>query len=145
MEAELSEFSFFLLKEKVIKQPVHDDLIKKFINFRTAKMLGLPDIVSIVCFKTGIEIQRIKEKNRKREIVEARQIAMWMMNSYTRLSLSAIGAYFESEGHKFDHATVLHAIKTVNNLRETDKDFREKFESVHSEIELFKNSEINNG
>lgn len=136
MEAELTEFCTFLSDQKIIKKTVnHDDIIRKFIKLHTDKRLGLTEIVDIVSIETRISVETMKIKNRKREIVEARQIAMWMLNQFTKLSLESIGGYFENESHVFDHATVLHAIRTVNNLRETDKYFREKFEKIKFEIE----------
>ena len=51
--------------------------------------------------------------------MQARQLSMFFARKYTKLPLSIIGAYC---GNK-DHATVLHACKTVANLAETDKQF----------------------
>lgn len=137
MKQELTEFCEYLLEKKVIKKTVNqEDIIKKFIKLHTDKLLGFTDIVKIVSLETGVTIEAIKIKTRKREIVEARQIAMWMLKRHTKLSLEAIGEYFENDHeHVFDHATVLHAIRTVNNLRETNKDFRDKFETVKLAVE----------
>ncbi len=71
-------------------------------------------------------VSDFREKTRKREVVEARQIAMYFYKKRTRLSLAQIGMQL---GNK-DHATVLHACKTVKNLSESDKDFATKFEDV---------------
>ena len=59
-------------------------------------------------------------KTHKHEIVLARQVSMYFMRQYTGLSLEGIGRYFSR-----DHATVLHAFRTVNNLRDTDRHFRD--------------------
>ena len=139
MKEHLNEFCTFLSDQKIIKKTVnHDDIIRKFIKLHTDKRLGLTEIVDIVSIETRISVETMKIRTRKRKIVEARQIAMWMLNQFTKLSLESIGGYFESEGHKFDHATVLHAIKTVNNLRQTDKELREKFERIKSAVEYLK-------
>ena len=61
----------------------------------------------------------VKIKTRK-NIVQARQLAMYFSKQLTKSSLANIGAQC---GEK-DHATVLHACKTVNNLSDTDKTFR---------------------
>lgn len=137
MKQELTEFCTYLSDNKVIDNTVNqNDIIKKFIKLHTDKRFGLTDIVQIVSLETGIPIELMKQKNRKREIVESRQIAMWMLNKYTKLSLAAIGEYFENEiKHVFDHATVSHAIKTVNDLMETNKLFRLKVERIQESIE----------
>lgn len=63
-------------------------------------------------------------KCRKREVVEAHQIMMWLCCRYTRLSLSTIGGNIRGK----DHATVLHAKKTINDLIETSKKMRDSIE-----------------
>ena len=60
-------------------------------------------------------------KTRKREIVQARQIAMYLGRSLTKTSLAAIGAQIGGK----DHATVLHACNTVSDLIETDRNFKQ--------------------
>ena len=59
----------------------------------------------------------VSKKNRKREYVQTRQIAMFLSKSLTKESLANIG---RNIGDK-DHATVLHACKTIKNLIDTDK------------------------
>jgi chromosomal replication initiator protein len=71
----------------------------------------------------GIPANIIQAKTRKRDVVEARQVAMYLAKRNTKESLSAIG---RNIGGK-DHATVVHACKTVDNLLETNRDFREKW------------------
>ena len=65
-------------------------------------------------------IESIQSRTRKREIVQARQLTMYYAKKLTKSSLAIIGLQC---GNK-DHATVLHACKTVANLAETDKQFR---------------------
>ena len=74
--------------------------------------------------KSGVRLFRspnrnVKIKTRKRQVVQARQIAMYFAKNMTKSSLSSIGAHCGK-----DHATVLHACRTVNNLIETDKKFK---------------------
>lgn len=140
MKEQLEEFCTFLTEKKVIKKTVdQEDIIRKFIKLHTDRRFGLTDIVQIVSLETGVPLISMKQKTRKREIVESRQIAMWMLKRYTKLSLEAIGSYFENENeHIFDHSTVLHACKTVNDLKETNRDFREKFEKAKKAVEKSK-------
>lgn len=69
----------------------------------------------------GLSIEELKVQGKKREFVVPRQIGMWWLKNNTKKSLREIGEVFEK-----DHATALWAIKTVNNLIETDKEFVEK-------------------
>lgn len=59
---------------------------------------------------------------RQRELVEARQISMYFIKKYTLMSLASIGAlYKDKNGKKKDHATVLHAVRTISGYLENDK------------------------
>lgn len=59
--------------------------------------------------------QVIKSRCRKREYVLVRQFAEYFMRKSTTMSLEAIGSHFNH-----DHATVLHSIRTVNDLIEVN-------------------------
>lgn len=94
--------------------------------------LPLP-IDEIISEAFGVSIDWMKTQSRKRIGVEARQMAMWWRERNTSDSLADIGNMYGGR----DHATVLHAKKTVNNLMETDKIFRAKAEKVLLMIEQF--------
>lgn len=72
----------------------------------------------------------IQQKTRKREIVQARQMAMFFSKDLTKLSLALIGSLL---GNK-DHSTCLHGIKTVNNLIDTDKQFKIDYDEIAKRI-----------
>jgi chromosomal replication initiator protein len=65
-----------------------------------------------------VRIPDLKGKSRLREIVLPRQTAMYLAKELTNLSLKSIGYHFGGR----DHSTVIHAIQTVNDLMDTDKD-----------------------
>jgi chromosomal replication initiator protein len=85
-----------------------------------------------VCEFFNIPVDMINSKTRKREIVQARQLSMYFSKKHTKSSLASIGLHC---GNK-DHATVLHACRTVNNLVETDKQFRQFVEELDKRIKL---------
>lgn len=78
------------------------------------------EIIEVVAHYFELPSEVLHMKTRKREIVQARQIAMYLSKEKTKLSLSEIGRLI---GNK-DHATVLHAKRTVSNLCDTDKRFK---------------------
>ena len=78
-------------------------------------------VQKVVCDYFNITRDDLLSKTRKRQIVQARQIAMYMSRSLINCSLSTIGAEIGGK----DHATVLHACSTVNDLMTTDKTFRQ--------------------
>ena len=65
----------------------------------------------------GITAVDMKSKKRQNEIVEARQIAMYVMRETTQLSQKAIGAEFGGR----DHTTVLHSVSSVKDLMAKDQ------------------------
>lgn len=71
----------------------------------------------------GLDREMVFEKKtRKREVVFARQLIMSFYKKYTKMSLKSIGQEFrgESPGKVKDHTTVIHSIRLVKNLCETD-------------------------
>jgi chromosomal replication initiator protein len=84
-----------------------------------------------VCKYFDLEMEVIHSKSKKQEISQARQIAMYLSRKYTDKSYSNIG---EMIG-KRDHATVLHACKTVGNWIETDKKFRTCIQEIEQLIQ----------
>jgi hypothetical protein len=86
---------------------------------------GKKDIDDVVSEVFEINKKKMYTRTRKREVVNARQVAMWFQEKYTNQSLSAIAMPYGR-----DHATVLHAKKAVNNFIETEPSFREKVRMV---------------
>ena len=87
-------------------------------------------IIKIVSRVSEMSIRQIKYPIRKREVVEARQTAMYFIKeNFPLLTLEKIGNMFSGK----DHATVLHAIRCVENVK--DKEFNNLVEKVRIEIE----------
>ena len=74
----------------------------------------------------------LKSKTRKREVLQARQIAMFFYKKMTKSSLANIGSHCGGK----DHATVLHACRTVLNLSETDKQFKVYLEDLEKKLTI---------
>ena len=74
------------------------------------KSISIDDIINTVCKHFGLETNAIHTKSRKREVVQARQVAMYLAKTYTDFSTSKIGKFI---GNK-DHATVLHALSLIH-------------------------------
>ena len=86
-----------------------------------AQEISIQRIQDVVCEYFNITRDNMLSKTRKREIVQARQIAMYLGRNLTKTSLAAIGAQIGGK----DHATVLHACNTVSDLIETDRNFKQ--------------------
>ena len=88
-------------------------------------------IVNTVCEYFNITRDILLSKSRKRQIVQARQIAMYeCRNLIPNCSLSTIGSELGGK----DHATVLHACTTVQDLMSTDKTFRQYVTDIENMV-----------
>jgi chromosomal replication initiator protein len=119
------------LNKKAITLELAKQMIDKFVK-NTAREISIDFIQKIVCDYFNITLDLINSKTRKREIVQARQLAMFFAKKHTKASLATIGLHC---GNK-DHATVLHACRTVNNLIDTDKQFRIYVEELDKKIKM---------
>ena len=117
------------LNRKEITVDLAKTIIDKTIK-NTKKNISIDYIQKIVCNYFNIPVDMIHTKTRKREIVQARQIAMFFSKNLTKSSLTTIGSQIGGK----DHATVLHACKTVNNLMDTDKKFRGQIEELEKKL-----------
>ncbi len=121
------------LNKKAITLELAKQMIDKFVK-NTAHEVSIDYIQKVVCDYFNLSIELIKSKTRKREVVQARQIAMFFAKSLTKSSLSNIGL---NCGGK-DHATVLHACRTVNNLMDTDKKFKVYISELQKKMNVHK-------
>jgi chromosomal replication initiator protein len=119
------------LNKKKITVELAKQMIDKFVK-NTTREISIDYIQKVVCDYFDMPIELLKSPTRKREIVQARQLAMFFSKQLTKNSLASIGAQC---GNK-DHATVLHACRTVNNLSETDKRFKTYVEDIRKKLTL---------
>lgn len=119
------------LNRKEITMGLAKSMIEKLVK-NSKKELSIDYIQRIVCDYFNLTPEALQTKTRKREIVQARQIAMFFSKSLTKSSLATIGSKIGGK----DHATVLHACKTVNNLLDTDKQFKNQLEELEKKLKV---------
>lgn len=119
------------LNKKAITLDLAKQMVDKFVK-NTAREVSIEYIQKIVSDYFDLPIEVLKSKTRKREIVQARQIAMYFSKKMTNSSLANIGAHCGGK----DHATVLHACRTVVNLSETDKQFKAYLEELEKKLTI---------
>ncbi|MDG2396495.1 MAG: chromosomal replication initiator protein DnaA [Flavobacteriaceae bacterium] len=107
------------------------EIVDKFVK-NNKREVSIDYIQKIVSEYFQMNIDTLQSKTRKRHIVQARQLAMYFAKKFTKASLARIG----SQIGKRDHATVLHACKTVDNLTFTDKQFRKYVEDLNQKLTL---------
>lgn len=132
------------LEGVLISLIAQSSLNKKEIDLELAKQT-LQNIVQDIETEVGIDyIQKyisdyfkvspesLRAKTRKKEIVIARQVAMYFAKEYTNHSLKVIGYHFGGR----DHSTVIHAIQTVNDIMDTDKKFADTIKDIETNLKV---------
>lgn len=94
--------------------------------------VGIDYIQKTVSEYYGINLEDLKAKTRKKEIVVARQVAMYFSKEFTNHSLKSIGYHFGGR----DHSTVIHAVQTVNDIMETDSTFRNAVNELKKKFKM---------
>jgi chromosomal replication initiator protein len=104
-------------------------IVKKVSN-NEKKSITIDEIIAVVCRHFSLDVSTIQTKSRKREVVQARQLAMYLSKLYTDCTNAKIGTLIGGK----DHATVMHACKTVKELQEVDKGFRAELEELQQQL-----------
>ena len=117
------------LNRKQITLELTKQMIDKYVQSSTREV-SIDYIQKVVCDHLELPVESIQLTSRKREIVQARQLSMYFAKKITKSSLAVIGAQC---GNK-DHATVLHACKQVENLRQTDRHMRTLVEELEKKL-----------
>ncbi len=105
------------------------EIVKKFVK-NTKREVSIDYIQKVVSDYFQMDVATLQSKTRRRHIVQARQLAMYFAKKYTKASLASIGTQIG----KRDHATVLHACKTVDNLSFTDKQFKKYVDDLSQKL-----------
>lgn len=132
------------LEGVIISLIAHASLTKREIDLELAKQI-LKNIVQDIETEVGIDyIQKtvseyfkidtedLKAKTRKKEIVIARQVAMYFSKDYTNHSLKSIGYHFGGR----DHSTVIHAVQAVNDMIDIDAKFRNSVDELRKKLRI---------
>jgi chromosomal replication initiator protein len=122
----------------------HATLLKKRIDLDLAKEVlrnivkeiqadvSVDFIQKMVAEYFKVDIESLKAKVKKREIVIPRQLAMYFCKRYTQLTLALIGQNFGGR----DHSTVIHALESVEDMMKTDANFKNSVDELSKKLKL---------
>lgn len=122
----------------------HATLLKKNIDLELAKEVlkniikeiqsdvSVDFIQKTVSEYFKVDLESLKSKIKKREIVIPRQVAMYFCKRYTQLTLALIGNNFGGR----DHSTVIHALESVEDMMKTDSNFKLSVEELGKKLKL---------
>jgi chromosomal replication initiator protein len=111
---------------ELTKQTVKEISTKKQVN------ISIEYITNSVCKHFDVDENKVREKNRKKEVVIARQVAMYLSKKLTKSSLKTIGLHFGGR----DHSTVIHAYNSVEEMIKEDKQFKQTVDELRNKIEM---------
>lgn len=110
------------LAERVIKRAVKID----------DKPLTVDDILDSVCNHFNVTTTAINSKSRKRDLVNARQVSMYLAQKYTKMPASRIGKLIGGR----DHSTVIHSCSQVELRLRADHGFMDEVQSIENSFKL---------
>ena len=110
------------LAERVVKRAVNID----------DKPLTIDDILEKVCNHFNVSVSGVNGKSRKRELVIARQVSMYLAQKYTKMPASRIGKLVGGR----DHSTVIHSCSQIEQRMKIEKGFAEEVNSIENSFKL---------
>lgn len=124
-----------LANASLSSQEINLEMAKKTVKeISTSRQvnISIDSITKYVCEFFDVDENKVREKNRKKEVVLARQIAMYLSKKLTKSSLKTIGLHFGGR----DHSTVIHAFNSVEKMIDTDESLSESITTIKNKIEL---------
>ncbi|GJQ62029.1 MAG: chromosomal replication initiator protein DnaA [Melioribacteraceae bacterium] len=124
-----------LANSSLSSKEINLELVKKTVKeIATGRQINISIdfITKSVCEYFSVQENKVREKNRKKEVVIARQIAMYLSKVLTQSSLKTIGLHFGGR----DHSTVIHAFNSVEADMQRDEKLKDMVESIKNKIEM---------
>ncbi len=113
------------LNQRNIDIDLAKEVISQFID-NISNEITVEYIQKTVAEHYDIPMEKLKEKTRKKFIVRARQVSMYLAKQLSNKSLKHIGGAFGGR----DHSTVIHACKTIENMLENDSRFKSELSDI---------------
>ena len=119
------------LNKKEIDLNLAKDVVNQFIS-QDSKEITVENIKLLVAEYFKVPVEKLHGKTRKRDIVIARQLSMYLAKNFTTNTLKDIGKNFGGR----DHTTVLYSVKAVQDLMDTDLVFKDKVTELEKQVQL---------
>jgi chromosomal replication initiator protein len=107
------------------------DVLRMVVN-ESKSPINIDQIQHIVCEFFDIPEDLLRAKTRKQEVVNARQVAMYLSKELTNSSLKTIGLHFGGR----DHSTVIHSCQTIHDRISNDSAFKQNVDQLRRRIEV---------
>ena len=94
--------------------------------------LTVDDILDTVCNHFNVTVTAVNSKSRKRDLVIARQVSMYLAQKYTKMPAARIGRLVGNR----DHSTVIHSCSQIENRMKVDTAFKDEIDSIEVSFKL---------
>ena len=119
------------LNQREIDVPLAKEVIKNFVS-EINREITVEYIQGLVADHFELPVEILQGKTRKRQVVIARQLSMYLAKKLTDKSLKAIGANFGGR----DHSTVIYSCRTVQDLMETDTMLKDTVSELERKVKM---------
>ncbi|MEM7106153.1 MAG: chromosomal replication initiator protein DnaA [Bacteroidota bacterium] len=119
------------LNRREIDIELAKEVIKNFVS-EIEKEVTVELIQKMVAEHYDLTVEKLQGKTRKRSIVIARQLSMYLAKNLTNKSLKVIGDNFGGR----DHSTVIYSCKAVKDLMDTDTIFKDSVHELEKKIKM---------
>jgi len=119
------------LNRREIDLDLAKEVIKNFVT-QMSKEITVGFIQEVVAEHFNVSVDQIKGQTRKRSIVIARQLSMYLAKNMTQTSLKAIGKEFGGR----DHSTVIYSCRAVQDLLDTDPSFKDVVAELEKKMKM---------
>ena len=119
------------LNRREIDVDLAKEVIKNFVS-QMSKEITVDFIQNLVADHFNVPVEKLAGKTRKRSIVIARQLSMYLAKNLTNKCLKAIGENFGGR----DHSTVIYSCKAVQDLLDTDTIFKDTVADLEKKIRM---------
>jgi chromosomal replication initiator protein len=107
------------------------DVLRMVVN-ESKSLINIDQIQRVVCEFYDIPEDLLRAKTRKQEVVNARQVAMYLSKALTNSSLKTIGLHFGGR----DHSTVIHSCQAIHDRISSDTSFKQNVDQLRRRIEV---------
>ena len=126
-----SLMAYSIVYNSAIDMHLAERIIKRAVKIDNHP-LTIDDILETVCNHFGVSQQNVFSKSRKRQLVQVRQISMYLAQKYTKMPAARIGQLIGGR----DHSTVLHSCTAVEQRLKVDSSFKDELHSIENSFKL---------
>ena len=119
------------LNQRTIDLALTKEVIQNFVN-QINKEVTVDNIKKLVAEHLNVPVEKLHGKTRKRSVVIARQLSMYLAKNLTNKSLKAIGDNFGGR----DHSTVIYSCRAVKDLMDTDLIFKDTVTEIEKKVQM---------